>query len=363
MPLMMDGDRIPTRWAERQSLRPAGLPERFDTRVEPVKIAFINNMPDAALEDTELQFFELLDTAAGEIPVSIKLYSLSKIPRSDRAHQHLGNFYVGISDLLNTRFDAIIMTGTEPHHCDLRKEPYWDDLANILDWAEQNTASTVLSCLAAHAAVLHGDGIGRHLLPDKRFGVFDEVKVCAHILTSGTSEPMRFPHSRWNEVRGDVLASCGYALLTSSTEAGVNLFVKKRRNSLFVHFQGHPEYGAATLAKEYRRDIKRFLRQERQTYPTMPHGYFNKAATKSLAEFRERALSQRREELMAEFPEAVLSIGLERVWHSAATRLYRNWLQYVASRKVGTSAFVAVTRAGRGDFYGSPIRKRAAASQ
>ena len=44
-------------------------------------------------------------------------------------------------------------------------------------------------------------------------------------------------------------------------------FVKKKKRSLFVHFQGHPEYGAQTLLKEYRRDIKRFLRAERETIP------------------------------------------------------------------------------------------------
>ena len=34
-----------------------------------LNIALINNMPDAALEDTELQFFDLLDDASGDLPV------------------------------------------------------------------------------------------------------------------------------------------------------------------------------------------------------------------------------------------------------------------------------------------------------
>ena len=54
---------------------------------------------------------------------------------------------------------------------------------------------------------------------------------------------MRIPHSRWNEVRADALTACGYEVLTQSAEAGVDLFVKKKKDSLFVHFQGHPEYG------------------------------------------------------------------------------------------------------------------------
>jgi homoserine O-succinyltransferase len=214
-------------------------------------------------------------------------------------------------------------------------------LSDVLDWAEENTDSTVLSCLAAHAGVLHSDGIGRHALDDKQFGVFDDGKISEHMLTSGTSEPMRFPHSRWNEVREDALTSCGYTVLTKSAEAGVNLFVKKKKKSLFVHFQGHPEYGAETLLKEYRRDIKRFLRGERPTYPKMPEAYFGLAATKILDEFRETALSHPREELMAAFPGIPVGDGLESVWHSAAVRVYYNWLQYVLSRKTRTTTYAA----------------------
>ena len=77
---------------------------------------------------------------------------------------------------------------------------------------------------------------------------------------------MQIPHSRWNEVRADALNSCGYEILVQSAQAGVDLFVKKKKDSLFVHFQGHPEYGTRTLLKEYRRDIKRFLRGEREKH-------------------------------------------------------------------------------------------------
>ena len=271
------------------------------TRADCVRIAFINNMPDPALEDTEMQFFELLDAASGDIPVFLKLYSLTGVPRGERGQQHLSSFYFGTDDLLNSRFDGVIMTGTEPRQPNLRNEPYWPALANVLDWAEGNTVSTVLSCLAAHAGVLHSDGIGRHPLSDKQFGVFDFTKTANHQLTGGTGERVRFPHSRWNEVQADALTACGYLVLTQSAEGGVDSFVKKKKRSLFVHFQGHPEYGAQTLLKEYRRDIKRFLRRERETYPSMPKSYFDAAATKLLTDFRDVALSDRREELMEAF--------------------------------------------------------------
>jgi len=323
-----------------------------------MRLALVNNMPDAALEDTELQFFKLVEAAVGDIPVDIKLYSLPKLPRSERALQHLSNFYCSTDELLNRQFDGVIITGTEPHHPDLRHEPYWGALAELLDWAGENATSTVLSCLAAHAGVLHSDGIDRHALRDKQFGVFDERKTCEHALTDRLWELIRFPHSRWNEVREDALISCGYTVLTKSAEAGVNLFVKRKKKCLFVHLQGHPEYGVDSLLKEYRRDVKRFLRGERETYPLMPHNYFDSTTAELLTHFRERALLHRCEQLQIALPEPLGINTLQNTWRASATRLYRNWLHYVSSRKVECSTLAVTAQPGRGTFDEQFQRKR-----
>jgi homoserine O-succinyltransferase/O-acetyltransferase len=344
MSIVIDGGRVPNLLSRKN--RPHS-PSADVREASAVRIALINNMPDAALEDTEVQFFELLDAAAGDIPISLKLYSLPKLPRSDAGQQHLSDFYFDIQDLLNSRFDGVIMTGTEPRQPDLRDEPYWPALTDVLDWAEHSTASTVLSCLAAHAGVLHSDGIARHRLCDKQFGVFEFKKISDHALTDGIGDSMQIPHSRWNEVRADELTSCGYEVLTQSTEAGVDLFVKKKKDSLFVHFQGHPEYGSRTLLKEYRRDIRRFLRCERETYPAMPHGYFDTVACKLLSDFKEQVISNPGEELVTGFPEAAAVDAVRSTWQASAATVYRNWLQYLILKKADAGAVSAMTPAVR----------------
>jgi len=341
MSLIIEGSRVPPRWAERKK-RPSGSVESHTGEAECIRIAFVNNMPDAALEDTEMQFFELLEAAASDVPLRVKLYTLSGVPRGERGQEHLSRFYFSTDDLFDQQFDGMIMTGTEPRQSNLRDEPYWGALANVFDWAECNTVSTVLSCLAAHASVLHSDGIKRHPLSDKQCGVFAFTKAGNHELTSGTGDLVHFPHSRWNEVQADALTACGYLVLTHSVEGGVDSFVKQKQRSLFVHFQGHPEYDAQTLLKEYRRDIRRFLKRERETYPPMPKGYFDAAAVKLAADFRELGLSDRREELMEGFPEAALVGSLQKTWLSAAVSIYRNWLRYVAMKKADASAFPAM---------------------
>ena len=142
------------------------------------------------------------------------------------------------------------------------------------------------------------------------------------------------------------LTAAGYVVLTKSREAGVDLFVKKKKKSLFVHFQGHPEYAPQTLLKEYRRDIKRFVRGERETYPTMPYSYFDSSAAALLESLRDRALSDRCEEIIESFPESVVS-GLKNGWQTSAIGVYRNWLNYIISCKVEARAFSSFAPAGR----------------
>ena len=342
MPVFVEAAGGQPLWAQKQHTPADGVGAKA------IRIAFVNNMPDAALEDTEVQFFDLLNAASDDIPVVVKLYSLAGVSRSDRGVRHLNRFYYGLDDLWKSPLDAIIMTGTEPQQANLRQEPYWGNLANLLDWAESNTLSTVLSCLAAHAGVLHSDGVERHRLSDKRFGVFEFPASGQHPLTSSVAASVRFPHSRWNEVRSDALESCGYTILTQSEEAGVDCFVKRKKQSLFVHFQGHPEYQADTLFKEYRRDVKRYLHQERETFPTAPAGYFDQDATEGLTTFRERAVANRNEEVMREFPEGSLTTNLRNVWRASAVRIYRNWLTLIAEKKAEAFSYtrVGVRRSG-----------------
>jgi homoserine O-succinyltransferase/O-acetyltransferase len=293
-------------------------------------------MPDAALNATERQFEGLLGMAAGDVAVALTLYTLPEVRRTDFGRREVSR-YSHIDELWDTRHDGLIVTGTEPQAADLKDEPYWQSLTRVLEWAESHTYSTILSCLAAHAGVLHIDGITRRPLADKRFGVFECVRVSDHPLTAGMPPCVRTPHSRWNELPEEALLACGYRVLTRSEDAGVDAFMKQRR-SLFVFLQGHPEYDATSLLLEYRRDIGRFLKGERDSYPPMPQGYFDKQTVDALVALQERALSDRRDELLATFPTVMATNNVTNTWRSSAQGLYRNWLHYICAEKQRTAS-------------------------
>jgi homoserine O-succinyltransferase len=296
-------------------------------------VGLLNNMPDSALQSTERQFIELLDAASADIPVHLRLFSLPHMQRSQSARNHMSNDYCSLAELWSSRIDGLIVTGTEPRAPCLKDEPYWASLTDVLEWAQENTASTIWSCLAAHAAVLHMDGIARHLLSDKRFGLFECTGVSSHPLIAGVPTRMQIAHSRWNELREEELRASNYTILMRSRQAGVDTFIKEQRKSLFVFFQGHPEYDPRALLREYRRDIGRFLHGERGDYPSMPQGYFDALAADPLAGFQARAVRERHEALLDSLPLSLLEPLIAPVARTPVVRIYANWLAYVRARK------------------------------
>jgi homoserine O-succinyltransferase len=305
--------------------------------MECLDIGLINNMPDSALIPTERQLFDLLAAAAGRLVVRLHFYAMETTPRSDWGRDYVRRYYRSTDDLLTVKLDGVIVTGAEPKAACLTEEAYWPTFAEVIDWATENTVSSLYSCLAVHGAVLHLDGVKRHALPAKCIGVFAQAKTRDHPLMHDVPATFRTPHARWNEVSEAALAACGYFVLSKSTASGVDCFVKQQKKSLFVHFQGHPEYETQSILGEYRRDMGRFLQGQSEVCPTIPRGYFDTEAEEILTAFRQKAISDRRPEFFADFPADHVAKDLKNVWRPTAARIYRNWLLYMASQRAERS--------------------------
>ena len=277
---------------------------------ESLTIGLLNNMPDPALEATELQFGALLAAAAGSRAVRLRFSSLPELTRGPSARERIDASYWDLDELLSQRPDALIVTGTEPRTPVLEEEPYWERLARLIEWAQTHTAASIWSCLAAHAVAQALHGVRRRRLAEKRFGVFEHRLRMGHPLLEGLRAPLLTPHSRWNELPMETLEGAGCSVLSSSAQTGADLFVSTGRG-LLVCFQGHPEYESLTLLKEYRRDVGRYLRAEQPAWPTLPHGYFDQEALTLIAAFRERAEPGRDPQLLADFPLARLAASLD----------------------------------------------------
>jgi homoserine O-succinyltransferase/O-acetyltransferase len=295
-----------------------------------ITVGLVNNMPDAAIRATERQFGTLLRLDG--LDVRLRFFHLPQVVRSPSARTTFLASYHGVEELRASGVDGLIVTGAEPRAPRLREEPYWQALTELIDWAEDNTISSIWSCLAAHAAVLHLDGVERRPLPKKLFGVFECSKAAEHCMLADAPRQWPVPHSRLNDLDRAELAARDYVVLSSSPIAGADTFLKQR-NSLFVFFQGHLEYESQTLLREYIRDITRFINGERDSYPDMPHGYFSAAMAAELERIRNKALADRSAEILAAVAESPVAQSLTNTWRGSAANIYGNWLRYLADEK------------------------------
>src|ERR1700727_3546739 len=247
-----------------------------------IAIGLINNMGDEALKATERQFGSVVSEAAGGIDVSLRVFALKSTRRSARALDYINARYEPASAAMDGDLDGLIITGAQPQAGRLSEEPYWEELVELIDWAKLNTVSTILSCLAARAGVLHLDGVERRPLPEKCTGVFGFTAERTHPLVGKQGRVRRIPHSRYNGLLQSELEQAGYVVLTNSRTSGVDSFVKCF-GSQFVFLQGHPEYDANSLAREYRRDMNQYLLGETDRIPARPKGYFRAEAEVKLS--------------------------------------------------------------------------------
>ena len=295
-----------------------------------IAIGLINNMGDEALKATERQFGSLVSEAAGGIDVSLRVFALKSTRRSARALDYINTRYEPASAAMDGDLDGLIITGAQPQADRLSDEPYWEELAEVIDWAKVHTTSTILSCLAAHAGVLYLDGVERRPLPEKCTGVFGFTAERTHSLVGKQNRMRLIPHSRYNGLSRNELEQAGYVILTSSPECGVDSFVKSF-GSQFVFLQGHPEYDANSLAREYRRDMDRYLRGETEREPVRPRGYFEAKAEAELRAIERTAHGARCRTQINDLSIIDALAPAEPAWREAAIAFYRSWLEMLAN--------------------------------
>jgi homoserine O-succinyltransferase/O-acetyltransferase len=318
--------------ANTHTIRRAVASQRHASTGRPLTIGLLNNMAGAAFKATERQFVTLLDSASEGIPIHVSFYALPGLSQAESGGLHFASHYSNVETLLDTQLDGLIVTGREPKMASLRDEPYWKSFTQVLEWARTNTHSTIWSCLAAHAAILHMDGIGRRKSDEKNFGVFECAHVSDHPLTQGLPPRFHVPHSRWNGVAQEDLTDHGYSVLSRIAGDGVDTFIKQEK-SLFIFFQGHLEYETDTLLREYRRDVGRYTGGETSAYPLLPRGYFDSATEQALITLRDKVMSCRSATLLPSVAAAIEDTQIENKWQNSAVRIYRNWLECIYARK------------------------------
>jgi homoserine O-succinyltransferase len=154
-----------------------------------------------------------------------------------------------------------------------------------------------------------------------------------HPLVAGIDTRFDAPHSRYNEVTTEQLAGAGITVLASSKDADVHLAVSPDRFRI-VYFQGHPEYDAVSLLKEYKREVLRYLDGALAAPPPLPENYFSAAAERIAAGYMASCQQARKTgSSLPLFPEDALAQHVDNTWGDTGRAIIHNWLGLVYQAK------------------------------
>ncbi|WP_320129881.1 homoserine O-succinyltransferase [uncultured Sphaerochaeta sp.] len=259
--------------------------------IRPLKIAILNLMPTKTT--TETQLLRLL----GNTPLQIEptfLCTASYHPQHTEL-SYLQTFYQTFEEVRSQQFDGLIITGAPVETKEFEEVQYWEELTQILDWAEDNVYASLFICWGAQAALHHYYGIEKHAVDKKIFGIFShKVLQPNNKLVRGFDDTFLAPHSRHTTLFvQEVTAVENLEILSVSEKAGLYLATSKDGRKVFV--TGHSEYDDLTLDSEYHRDL------EAGKEPSIPYNYY---------------------------PDNDSSQAPSVTWRSHANLLFSNWLNY-----------------------------------
>ena len=330
MPLVADTD-LPS-FNRLQAEGSLVIPEHtaVSREVRELHIGLLNMMPDKALEATERQFFRLVGESNQIARFYVHPFTVKELQRSKQGREHVEKYYKSFEQVQSDGLDALIITGANVVDPALDRQQFWNPLIEVVNWAYDSVTSILCSCLATHALLQFRYGQKRIPLSDKCWGVFSHrVRDRSHPLVAGVNTRFDVPHSRFNAVTPQQFAEAGLHVLVESDEIGVHLAASDDGLRL-VFFQGHPEYDANSLLKEYKREVLRFMDGETDSYPPFPENYFTLQTGAILAEYRERVEVARNKGLeLPPFPEQLIGPSLDNTWHDSAESVINNWIGQV----------------------------------
>jgi homoserine O-succinyltransferase len=219
--------------------------------IRPLRIALLNLMPKKI--QTENQFARLI----GATPLQIEFSLLRMTDHNTRntAAEHMEAFYRPVSEVMDEKFDGLIITGAPIEHLDFNDVGYWDELQRVMDWTQTNVHSTFGVCWGGMAMINHFHGVQKHMLEKKAFGCFRHRNLApASPYLRGFSDDCVIPVSRWTEMRqAEVDDVPALRTLLGSDEVGPCLVEDVDHRALYIF--NHFEYDSDTLKQEYDRDV------------------------------------------------------------------------------------------------------------
>ena len=255
MPIRIQNDLPAREILERENIFVMDEYRAMHQDIRPLQVLILNIMP--VKQDTELHLLRML--ANTPLQVDITFLNMKSHISLNTSPNHLDRFYKTFDEISHKNYDGLIITGAPVEDMTFEEVDYWEELCEIMDWAENHVTSTLHICWGAQAGFYHYYGIKKKSLPEKLFGVYEhKVSNRKTPLVRGFDDVFLAPHSRHTETPREEIHACPeITVLAESDEAGVFLAIAEEGKKIFIN--GHPEYDRYTLHNEYYRDLNKGL--------------------------------------------------------------------------------------------------------
>ncbi len=198
MPIRIDNDLPVKKVLEQENIFVMDEHRAMTQDIRPLDILILNLMP--LKEDTELQLLRSLSNTP--LQVNISFIRTMSYESKHVSESHLERFYSDFEHVKNKKWDGLIITGAPVENMEFEEVEYWDELTAIMDWSVTNVTSTLHICWGAQAGLYYHDGIHKHDLQEKLFGVFPHmVARRSSMFMRGFDDTFMVPHSRHTTIR------------------------------------------------------------------------------------------------------------------------------------------------------------------
>jgi homoserine O-succinyltransferase len=225
------------------------------SNLEPrLRIGIINLMPRAELYEPYL----LRPLTHADVPFEPHWIRLASHGYAQSDSRHIEERYRSFEAVQHSAaLDGLIITGAPLEELEFSAVMCWRELAEILDFTRAHALPTLGLCWGG-LALAWRLGLEKSHFPRKLFGVFELRRLgSAHPLLTESDDVFACPQSRHAGISDLLLERAvddGRVRLLAHAEApGYSIF--ESADGLYLMHLGHPEYDAARLIAEYRRDV------------------------------------------------------------------------------------------------------------
>ena len=255
MPIIISNEQPVKKKLEKENIFVMPQKRASMQDIRPLKIAILNLMPEK--QSTELDLYRLLSNTPLQLEITLLRTKTHK--SKNESDEYLKEYYKTIDDIIEEKFDGMIITGAPVEHLEFEQVDYFEELCKIEEWTKKHVTSVINICWAAQAALYYHYGINKSKLDEKCFGVYShKINHRKEPLFRGFDDVFFAPHSRHTKINEEeIKQNSNLDILAYSKEAGATIIASKDRKNFFITC--HLEYERMRLDNEFKRDKNKNL--------------------------------------------------------------------------------------------------------